>query len=90
MTTTISPQAETVLAHRYYLKDDTSEPLEDSDGLFRRVAKAIASIEDQYLTLKVEKDLLEIYWYFSTIKALALACTKAIDGGDQENILVFR
>ena len=63
MTTTISPQAETVLAHRYYLKDDTSEPLEDSDGLFRRVAKAIASIEDQYLTLKVEKDLLEIDFY---------------------------
>lgn len=63
MTTTISPQAETVLAHRYYLKDDTSKPLEDSDGLFRRVAKAIASIEDQYFTLKVEKDLLEIDFY---------------------------
>ena len=63
MTTTISPQAETVLTHRYYLKDTKSEPIEDSDGLFRRVAKAIANVEDQYFTLKVEKDLLEIDFY---------------------------
>ena len=42
MTTTISPQAQTVLGHRYYLKDENSEPKEDENGLFRRVAKAIS------------------------------------------------
>ena len=45
MTTAISPQAETVLAHRYYLKDKESKPLETADDLFRRVAHAIAAIE---------------------------------------------
>ena len=59
MTTTISPQAQTVLGHRYYLKDENSEPKEDENGLFRRVAKAISKVEDQYLTLPVEKELLE-------------------------------
>ena len=59
MTTTISPQAETVLNHRYYLKDQQNTPMEDSSAMFRRVAKAIAAIEDQYYTLPVEKELVE-------------------------------
>ena len=63
MTTTISPQAQTVLGHRYYLKDENSEPKEDENGLFRRVAKAISKVEDQYLTLPVEKELLENDFY---------------------------
>ena len=64
MTTTLSPQAQTVLGHRYFLKDEESQPKEDGDGLFRRVAKAIAKVEDQYLTLPVEKDLLEQDFYY--------------------------
>ena len=63
MTTTISPQAQTVLGHRYLLKDENSKPKEDGDKLFRRVAKAIAEVENQYLTLPVERDLLEIDFY---------------------------
>ena len=63
MTTTLSPQAQTVLGHRYFLKDEQSKPKEDENGLFRRVAKAVAKIEDQYLTLPVEKDLLEQDFY---------------------------
>ena len=62
-TTNISPQAETVLSHRYYLKDRQNEPVEDSTAMFRRVAKAIAAVEDQYYTLPVEKELLENDFY---------------------------
>ena len=61
--TNITPQAETVLSHRYYLKDRENVPIEDSSAMFRRVAKAIAAIEDQYLTLPVEKELLENDFY---------------------------
>ena len=60
---TISPQAETVLNHRYYLKDRYNESVEDAPAMFRRVAKAIAAIEDQYYTLPVEKELLETEFY---------------------------
>ena len=68
MTTTvlnanITPQAETVLSHRYYLKDQENVPIEDSSAMFRRVAKAIAAVEDQYYTLPVEKELLENEFY---------------------------
>ena len=62
-TTNISPQAETVLSHRYYLKDRYNESVEDAPAMFRRVAKAIAAIEDQYYTLPVEKELLETEFY---------------------------
>ena len=63
MTTAISPQAETVLAHRYYLKDKESKPLETADDLFRRVAHAIAAIEANYYTLPVEQELMEQEFY---------------------------
>ena len=63
MTTTVSPQAATVLGHRYFLKNEKSEPVEDADGLFKRVAKAVSDIENQYLTLPVEKTMLELDFY---------------------------
>ena len=63
MTTTLSPQAETILEHRYYLKNTESEPIEDVDGLFRRVSSAIADVEEQYMTLPVERELLELDFY---------------------------
>ena len=47
----ISEQAATILQHRYYLKDLEGVPTEDADGLFKRVASAIASVETQYDTL---------------------------------------
>ena len=43
----ISEQAATILQHRYYLKDLEGVPTEDADGLFKRVASAIASVETQ-------------------------------------------
>ena len=63
MTTTISPQAETVLAHRYFLKNENHEAIETPEVLFHRVANAIAEVEDQYLTLPVEKQLLASEFY---------------------------
>ena len=61
----ISEQAATILQHRYYLKDLEGSPTEDAEGLFRRVAKAIASVETQYETLprdiaRIEDEFFEI------------------------------
>ena len=46
--TRISEQAETILAHRYFLKDTNGELIEDSTQLLWRVAKAIAKVDYQY------------------------------------------
>ena len=45
---TLSQQAETVASTRYYLKDESGEPEETVNDLFKRVAKAIANAEKQY------------------------------------------
>ena len=47
----LSEQAEVVLKHRYFLKNKDGHIVEDSNDLFRRVAKSIASIEKKYLTI---------------------------------------
>ena len=55
----LSPQAETILEHRYYLKDSNHNVIEDSTGLFERVANSIAQIDaDYYGALPVEVELL--------------------------------
>ena len=59
MTTTLAPHAEVVAKNRYYLKNEAGEVVEDGNELFKRVAKAVAAVEDQYLTLPIEKELLE-------------------------------
>jgi ribonucleoside-diphosphate reductase alpha chain len=57
--THISEQAETILAHRYFLKDTDGNPTEDSPELFWRVAKAIAEVDSYYEVLPNEVTLLE-------------------------------
>ena len=37
-----------VLTHRYFMKNDNFEPVEDARGMFRRVARAIASPDRRY------------------------------------------
>jgi len=60
----VSPQAETILQHRYYLKDVNHEPIETATGLFQRVAKSIAQVDsDIYGALPVEVDLLANDFY---------------------------
>ena len=53
----ISEQAEKVLNHRYLLKDTEGEVVENSNAMFKRVAKAIASIEKTHFILPVEAEL---------------------------------
>jgi len=55
----LSKQAEVILEKRYFLKDDEEESLENGTAMFKRVAKAIAAVEKDYLTLPVEATLLE-------------------------------
>jgi len=59
----LTEQAEVVLNHRYYLKDTEGEVTENSSDLFRRVAKAVSSIEKSYKILPVESELLEKDFY---------------------------
>ena len=65
--THISEQAETILAHRYFLKDGDGNPTEDSSELFWRVAKAIAEVDNQYEVLpqevtQLEQNFFEMMW----------------------------
>ena len=55
----ISDQAQVILEHRYFLKDSDNKVIEDPNGLFRRVAKAIAKIELDYGKLPVAATLEE-------------------------------
>jgi len=57
--THISEQAETILTHRYYLKDKDGHILENYIELFRRVAHALAQVEHKYETLPSEIERLE-------------------------------
>ena len=61
--TTITEQAEIILQTRYLLKDEHGDIKENTDQLFRRVAKALAQVETQYMTLPVEAELLEKDFY---------------------------
>ena len=59
----LSEQAETILKHRYFLKNTNGDSVENSSTLFRRVARAIAGVELEFLTLPVEIELLENDFY---------------------------
>ena len=43
-----------VLTHRYFMKNDKFEPVEDAPGMFRRVARAIADPDRRYGASDVE------------------------------------
>jgi len=55
----LSDQANVILEHRYLLKNTDSKIIESPTDLFRRVAKAVASIDSDYITLPVETNLTE-------------------------------
>jgi ribonucleoside-diphosphate reductase alpha chain len=44
----LTPQAETIAKKRYYLKDEAGETVEDSIGMFKRVAKTVGLVEQMY------------------------------------------
>ena len=60
----LSEQSEIILNHRYYLKNINSEPIEDANGLFDRVAWALAKVDKQYGSLPVEVELTHKDFYF--------------------------
>ena len=51
---TLTSQAQLVAEKRYFQKNDAGKPVEDVDGLFRRVANAVAKPEKNYGKLDVE------------------------------------
>src|SRR5688572_27789497 len=44
----LSPHASNVLERRFLQRDEQGSLVEDAEGLFRRVAKAIAAVDDRY------------------------------------------
>ncbi len=44
----LTENAQRVLAHRYYMKNDQFQPVEDARGMFLRVARAIAEADRNY------------------------------------------
>ena len=60
---TLAPQSEIVAKKRYYLKTQSGQVEEDASSLFKRVATAIAAIEEIYGTLKIESELSALEFY---------------------------
>ena len=69
----INENAQVVLEHRYLLKDDNGDLAEDPDGLFRRVANALAKPDKAYGATKEEIDETseEFYQMLSSLEFLA-------------------
>tara|TARA_Y100000310_G_scaffold345435_1_gene464989 strand:- start:167 stop:2044 length:1878 start_codon:yes stop_codon:yes gene_type:complete len=63
LNTVLSDQAQVILKHRYFLKNDDGEVTENEEELFKRVAKAVAEVESQYMTLPVESNLLALDFF---------------------------
>ena len=59
----LSEQAQTILEHRYLLKNDKNNIIETPEELFNRVSNGVASVETLYGTLPVESDLSAIAFY---------------------------
>lgn len=59
----LTDTAETVLARRYYLKDDQGEPVETWETLARRVANAVAKVdEDSDIYGKLKEDFFNMIY----------------------------
>ena len=69
----ISENAKVVLEHRYLLKNDSGEVAEDPDGLFRRVASALAKPDKSYgaSTEEIKETSEEFYQMLSSLEFLA-------------------
>ncbi len=69
----ISDNAKVVLEHRYLLKDDSGNVKEDPDGLFRRVASALAKPDKAYgaSTEEIKETAEEFYQMLSSLEFLA-------------------
>lgn len=59
----LNPNAKIVLEKRYYRRDAEGKALEDADGLFWRVASAIAGEEKKYKRSSIKADELALEFY---------------------------
>lgn len=59
----LSEQSLTILNHRYFMKNEKGDTIEDAEGMFRRVARALAEVDLQYGALPVEVELTETDFY---------------------------
>ena len=69
----VSENAKVVLEHRYLLKNDKGEVNEDPDGLFRRVANALAKPDKNYgsSTVEITETAEKFYKSLSSLDFLA-------------------
>ena len=69
----ITENAKVVLEHRYLLKNDKGDVTEDPDGLFRRVASALAKPDKAYgaSTEEIKETTEEFYQMLSSLEFLA-------------------
>ncbi|MBM02007.1 MAG: ribonucleoside-diphosphate reductase, adenosylcobalamin-dependent [Chloroflexi bacterium] len=69
----ISENAKVVLEHRYLLKNDKGDVVEDPDGLFRRVANALAKPDKLYGSSaeEIKETAEEFYQMLSSLEFLA-------------------
>lgn len=69
----VSENARVVLEHRYLLKNDDGNLVEDPDGLFRRVANALAKPDKTYgaTTEEIKETSEEFYQMLSSLEFLA-------------------
>ena len=61
----ITDQANVILSHRYLLKNSENKVIETPKELFKRVAKAVASIDTSYGKLPVDAELTAKDFYLS-------------------------
>ena len=66
----ISENAKAVLEKRYLIKDEKGQPIETVDGLFHRVARAVASADSAYEQGDVRKSEEEFYKMMSELDFL--------------------
>ena len=66
----LSPHAEAVLAKRFLLQDDRGNVAEDAAQLFRRVARAIAAVDDTYKDFRREQSEEEFYELMASLRFL--------------------
>jgi len=66
----LSPHALAVLEKRFLLRDAQAQVIEDAPGLFRRVASAIAAVDDRYGDFKREQSAEIFYDLMTSLKFL--------------------
>src|SRR5262245_45933750 len=79
----LSPHASSVLERRFLLRDRNGSPVEDAEGLFRRVARAVAAVDDRYSGFRREASEELFFDLMSSLKFLPNSPTLMNAGTDR-------